>query len=92
MEETNLPHPTPPTPHSQVKEDGINSSGWMRGLEIFAGSFYERYPYVEIRPVVNYVVGELREGRTSTLGVVREMLKRMGGVDTIGGGEGGGEL
>ena len=76
----------------KLKADGINSSGWMRGLEIFTGEFFERYPYVELRPIVNYIVTELKEGRTSSLGVVKELLKKMGGVDTVGGGEGGARM
>jgi THO complex subunit 2 len=47
-------------------------------MESFIGSFYERYPFVEFRGVVCYVMRRLRDGHVTELGVLRSLLKTTG--------------
>jgi THO complex subunit 2 len=59
-------------------EGGINVALWLQSMESFIGSFYERYPFVEFRGVVCYVMRRLRDGHVTELGVLRNLLKTTG--------------
>ncbi|CAB9497394.1 THO complex subunit 2 [Seminavis robusta] len=64
---------------SRSKEGGINVALWLQSMESFIGSFYERYPFVEFRGIVCYVMRRLKSGHVTELGVLRSLLKTTGG-------------
>ena len=48
-------------------------------MESFIGAFYQRFPTVEFRGIINYVMRRLRHGHVTELGVLRSLLKTTGG-------------
>lgn len=64
---------------SLLKEDGVNVSQWLQSLEAFVGAFYKRFPYIDFRAIVCYLLGRLKDGHVMELGVLRTLLKTSGG-------------
>ncbi|KAL7537755.1 hypothetical protein ACHAWF_005888, partial [Thalassiosira exigua] len=58
---------------------GLNTEQWLASLEAFAGAFYKKFPDVELRGVLVYLAQRFREGRASELGVLRSLIKTVGG-------------
>ena len=52
---------------------------WLQSMESFIGAFYERYPTVEFRGVICYLMRRLRDGHVTEIGVLRSLLKTTGG-------------
>lgn len=64
---------------SRLKEDGVNVSQWLQSLEAFVGAFYKRFPRVDFRGILNYLVHRLKEGHVMELGILKALLKNSGG-------------
>lgn len=63
----------------KVKEDGVNTAQWLSSLETFTGAFYRRFPEVELRGLLSYVMRRVQGGFTLELGVLLSLLKTAGG-------------
>lgn len=64
---------------SRLKEDGVNVSQWLQSLESFTGYFYKRFPSMELRGILRYLIGRLKDGHVMELGMLRTLLKTAGG-------------
>ncbi|CAJ1967154.1 unnamed protein product [Cylindrotheca closterium] len=64
---------------SRLKEDGVNVSQWLQSLETFTGSFFTRFPHVELRGMICYLLRRLCDGEVMELGLLRTLLKVGGG-------------
>ena len=69
----------------KLKGDGINISGWLQSLAIFAGTFYRRYPTTELGGLLQYLTNCLEAKRSLDLIVFRELISRMAGIQIIDG-------
>ena len=65
---------------SKLKNDGLNATQWLASLEQFIGTFYRKFPQVEIRGILSFVVCRLRDGHVLELGVLKSILAMMGSV------------
>ena len=57
----------------------MNVSQWLQSLEAFTGSFFKRYPHVELRGMICYLLRRLCDGKVTELGLLRTLLKVGGG-------------
>jgi THO complex subunit 2 len=64
---------------SRLKEDGVNVSQWLQSLESFTGALYKRFPFLELRGILSYIMNRLKDGHVMELGVLRTLLKTSGG-------------
>jgi len=62
---------------------GLNTEQWLTSLETFTGAFYKRFPDVELRGLLFYVMERMKEGVTSELGVLRSLIKTAGGYGFV---------
>jgi len=70
----------------KMKADGINATQWMLSLEQFTGSFWKKFPEVELRGILNFLISRLQAGETAELGVLKSLLSTAGGADSGAGG------
>lgn len=61
-----------------MKADGTNVSLWLASLASFAGSFYRKYPTVELSGLLQYLIQRLRNWESVDLVVLSELLSKMG--------------
>ena len=54
-------------------------SQWLQSLEAFSGAFFKRYPSVEFRGILAYLMRRLRTGHVMELGILGSLLKVAGG-------------
>lgn len=59
--------------------DGVNASQWLSSLESFTGAFYKKCSQVEFRGIIRFVIGRLKDGHVEELGILRTLLKTVGG-------------
>ena len=64
---------------SRLKEDGVNVSQWLQSLESFTGAFYKKFPMIEFKALLIYLLGRLQDGHVMELGILRTLLKMSGG-------------
>lgn len=64
---------------SRLKEDGVNLSQWLQSLESFVGAYYKRYPSVEFRGLLCYLMHRLKDGHVMEIGLLRTLLKASAG-------------
>lgn len=57
----------------------MNASQWLSSLESFSGAFYRKCSQVEFRGIIWFVIGRLKEGHVQELGILRTLLKTVGG-------------
>jgi len=61
--------------------DGMGTTQWLTSLSQFTGVLFKKFPEVEIRGVLFHLIGELRQGQTSGLPVLLNLLTNAGGYD-----------
>ena len=66
---------------AKLKEDGMNESHWYQSLSTFAGHLYRRYPEVELEPVLQYVMQQLKSNQSLDLLLLKEVIAGMSGVE-----------
>lgn len=64
---------------SRLKEDGVNVSQWLQSLETYIGALCKRFPSLEVRGIISYLILRLAKGEVMELGVLRTLLKTSGG-------------
>lgn len=62
---------------------GLNTEQWLISLETFIGAFYKKFPSVEMRGILNYITKRFKEGQASELGVLRSLIKTVGGYGFV---------
>ncbi|CCI48802.1 unnamed protein product [Albugo candida] len=61
-----------------MKADGTNVSLWLASLASFSGSFYRKYPNVELVGLLQYLIQRLQNWESVDLIVLGELLAKMG--------------
>nr|CCA15741.1 conserved hypothetical protein [Albugo laibachii Nc14] len=61
-----------------MKADGTNVSLWLASLASFSGSFYRKYPNVELAGLLQYLIQRLQNWESVDLIVLGELLAKMG--------------
>ena len=62
---------------------GLNTEQWLTSLETFIGAFYKKFPNVEMRGILKYITKRFMEGQASELGVLRSLIKTVGGYGFV---------
>ena len=57
----------------------MNVSQWLQSLEAFSGAFFKRFPFIEFRGILSYLMRRLRAGKVMELGILASLLKVAGG-------------
>ncbi|RHY96056.1 hypothetical protein DYB35_002031, partial [Aphanomyces astaci] len=65
-------------PRKTFKADGHNVSLWLSSLAQFAGSFYRKYPTVELGALLSFLFRRLSAWESGELIVLSELLTKMG--------------
>ncbi|TDH74164.1 hypothetical protein CCR75_001126 [Bremia lactucae] len=65
-------------PQKSMKSDGTNVSLWLTSLANFSGSFYRKYPNVELAGLLQYLIQRLQNWASVDLIVLSELLTKMG--------------
>ncbi|OQR88780.1 hypothetical protein THRCLA_10108, partial [Thraustotheca clavata] len=65
-------------PRESFKADGTNVSLWLSSLASFSGSFYRKYPMVELSALLSYLFQRLSNWESVELIVLSELLTKMG--------------
>ena len=65
-------------PRPSLKLDGTNVSLWLSSLASFSGSFYRKYPMVELSALLSYLFQRLSKWESVELIVLSELLTKMG--------------
>lgn len=65
---------------NRVQADGMLTSAWLRALSNFAGSIFKRYSAIDVSPILQYVANELRNGNSTDLEVLEQIITGMAGI------------
>ncbi|CAH0479143.1 unnamed protein product [Peronospora belbahrii] len=65
-------------PQKSMKLDGTHVSLWLTSLANFSGSFYRKYPNVELAGLLQYLIQRLQNWASVDLIVLSELLTKMG--------------
>lgn len=65
-------------PQKSMKSDGTHVSLWLTSLASFSGSFYRKYPNVELAGLLQYLIQRLQNWASVDLIVLSELLTKMG--------------
>ena len=65
---------------NRIQADGMLTSPWLRALSSFAGSVFTRYSMCDPTPVLQYVASELRDGNSTDLELLEQILEEMAGI------------
>ncbi|CAI5743498.1 unnamed protein product [Peronospora destructor] len=65
-------------PQKSMKVDGTHVSLWLTSLANFSGSFYRKYPNVELAGLLQYLIKRLENWTSVDLIVLSELLTKMG--------------
>ena len=68
---------------SKVKAGETTFSTWFMLLSRFIATFYRKYPQAELKGLLSYLMQRLGEGDSVDLLVLKDLLLRMGGSDSI---------
>ncbi|KAF2861951.1 hypothetical protein K470DRAFT_256485 [Piedraia hortae CBS 480.64] len=60
--------------------DGMLTSQWLQALSQFVAALIQRYPSYNPAPVLRYVAHELRNGDSTNLEILQQILAQMAGV------------
>lgn len=66
----------------RLKEDGTNLSSWLQNLAMFAGCLFKKYSSVDIAPVLQYIVNQLKDDNTFDLIILSELMQKMAGSES----------
>jgi len=68
---------------NRSKTVGLNTEQWLSSLETFTGTFYKKFPDVELRGILIYITTRFKQGQSSELGVLRSLIKTVGGYGFV---------
>lgn len=58
-------------------------TSWFSALSKFTATFYRRFPTTELKGLLHFLLKQLSSGQSLDLLVLKELLGRMGGCDTL---------
>ena len=64
----------------KLKSDGTNVAQWLQNLAAFTGALFRRYN-IELGGLLQFLVYQLRDGKSLDLLVLRELVAKMSGVE-----------
>nr|OQO28652.1 hypothetical protein B0A51_04862 [Rachicladosporium sp. CCFEE 5018] len=64
----------------RMQADGMLTSSWLQALSRFVAALFTRYNIVDASPVLQYVASELRNGDSTDLELIDQVLAEMAGV------------
>ncbi|XP_078433738.1 THO2 [Wolffia australiana] len=64
----------------KLKEDGLNLSDWLQSLALFWGHLCKKYPSMELRGLLDYLINQLKKGSGVELVVLQELVQQMANV------------
>ena len=67
----------------KLKEGDTHYSSWFQALCEFIGTFYKKFPATELKGILHFLLQKLSVGDSLDLLVLKELLKKMGGCDTL---------
>jgi THO complex subunit 2 len=67
----------------KLKKGDTHYSSWFSSLAKFIGTFYRKYPNTELKGLFHFILDKLSKGETLDLLVLKELLVRMGGMETL---------
>ena len=67
----------------RLKPDGNNIADWLQGLAAFCGSVFKKYHTIELAGIVQYVVNQLKTQKSFDLLVLKELIQRMAGIESV---------
>ncbi|KAG0583882.1 hypothetical protein KC19_3G168800 [Ceratodon purpureus] len=65
----------------KLKDDGLNVSDWLQSLASFWGHLCKKYPSMELRGLVQYLVNQLKRGEGIELVLLQELMQQMASVE-----------
>ena len=71
------------SPRVKFKEDGTNVAKWLQSLSVFAGTLFRRYPSVEHRGILQFVLNALEEKSSVDLIFLKELVGSMSGATVL---------
>ena len=67
----------------KLKEGDTHYSNWFSSLAKFVGSYYRAYKTTELGGLLHFLLHRLSIGESLDLLVLKELLAKMGGCDTV---------
>jgi THO complex subunit 2 len=67
----------------KLKKGDTHYSQWFSSLSKFTASFYRRYPTTELKGLLHLLLARLSEGESLDLLILKELLSKMGGAETM---------
>ena len=67
----------------KLKPGDTHYSSWFQALCEFIGTFYKKYPNTELKGIFHFLLQRLSKGDSLDLLVLKALLKRMGGCETL---------
>ncbi|KAF2755969.1 hypothetical protein EJ05DRAFT_467396 [Pseudovirgaria hyperparasitica] len=64
----------------RMQGDGMLTSPWLKALSTFTGGVFKRYANMDPTPVLQYITYQLRNGVSTDLEILEQMLEIMSGV------------
>ncbi|XP_020090049.1 THO complex subunit 2 isoform X2 [Ananas comosus] len=64
----------------KLKDDGLNLSDWLQSLASFWGHLCKKYPSMELRGLIQYLVNQLKKGSGVELVLLEELIQQMANV------------
>ena len=65
----------------KLSEDGMNENHWLQSLSTFAGVMYQRYPEVELTPLIQFVLNRLKSQESIDLLILKNLLVGMSNIE-----------
>ncbi|XP_029463722.1 THO complex subunit 2 [Rhinatrema bivittatum] len=64
----------------KMKHENTTISSWLQSLASFCGAVFRKYP-IELAGVLQYVVNQLKAGKSFDLLILKEMVQKMAGIE-----------
>lgn len=72
------------TGRSSIQQNGLNERQWIQSLAQFVGKICQRYPHlVDLKTLMSFIIKSLHQKDMISVIVLKEMLRTMGGIQSI---------
>ncbi|XP_050689638.1 THO complex subunit 2-like isoform X2 [Eriocheir sinensis] len=66
----------------RIANDAMAISTWLQSLSSFCGAVYKKYP-IDLGGILQFVANQLKAEKSIDLLIMREIVQKMGGTDTL---------
>ncbi|XP_063849502.1 THO complex subunit 2-like isoform X3 [Scylla paramamosain] len=66
----------------RIANDAMAISSWLQALSSFCGAVYKKYP-IDLGGILQFVANQLKAEKSIDLLILREIVQKMGGTDTL---------